>query len=195
VIAALAVRRLGIPDVAELIPRRIVDDRGFFAEVYNDRRLAEAGFRIAFVQGNHSRSTARHTLRGLHFQAPPFAQAKLVWVTHGSAFDVAVDIRRGSRTFGKTASVLLSAERGNQILIPAGFAHGFLTLEPDTHVDYMVSSHYAPEHDRGIRWDDPALAIDWPLAGGRPNLSPRDQRHPLFADVESPFRFEPGGSG
>ena len=189
---ALEIHRLSIPDVAELIPGRIADGRGFFAEVYSERRLAEAGFPLAFVQANRSSSTARHTLRGLHFQAPPHAQAKLVWATRGSAFDVAIDLRVGSPFFGRVAGVLLSAGAGNQVLVPAGFAHGLLTLEPDTEVQYMVSAPYAPEHDRGIRWNDPVLAIDWPLAGSQPVLSERDAINPFFADIQSPFQYEPG---
>jgi dTDP-4-dehydrorhamnose 3,5-epimerase len=192
--AALEIRRLAIADVVELVPKRFGDDRGYFVELHNDTRMADAGFPIAFVQTNQSRSLARHTLRGLHFQAPPFAQAKLVWVVRGSAFDVAVDIRQGSPTYGKWASVVLSAEKGNQILMPAGFAHGFLTLEPETLVQYMVNSHYSVAHDRGIRWDDPELAIDWPLEGGAPTLSRRDTAFPFFAETRTPFHFETGGA-
>ena len=186
----LEVRRLAIAEVLELTPKRFGDRRGYFCELFNRKRFAEeTGAALDFIQTNQSRSAATATLRGLHFQAPPFAQAKLVWAVHGAAFDVAIDIRLGSPTFGKWASVLLSADRGNQILVPAGFAHGFLTLEPDTIVQYMVDNPYAPTHDRGIRWDDPTLAIDWPLAGPAPTLSERDAGFPRLSDVETPFGF------
>jgi dTDP-4-dehydrorhamnose 3,5-epimerase len=186
----LAIRRLAIPDVLELVPKSFGDNRGHFREVYNAKRFAEeTGLAIEFVQSNQSYSAEKATLRGLHFQAPPFAQAKLVWAVRGSALDVAVDIRLGSPTFGRWTSVLLSAEEGNQILVPAGFAHGFLTLEAETSVQYMVDNHYAPSHDRGIRWDDPTIAIAWPVAGGSPTLSPRDAAFPCFAEIETPFSY------
>lgn len=186
----LEVRRLAIPEVAELVPKRFGDDRGYFCEIYNQQRFAEAtGAAIGFVQTNQSLSADKATLRGLHFQAPPFAQTKLVWVVRGAAFDVAVDIRRGSPSYGKYASVMLSAETGNQILVPAGFAHGFLTLEPDTIVQYQVDNPYAPAHDRGIRWDDPVIAIPWPLAGKGPTLSKRDAVFPRLDEIETPLRF------
>jgi dTDP-4-dehydrorhamnose 3,5-epimerase len=186
----LEVRRLAIPEVLELVPKRFGDDRGYFCEVYNKQRFAEGtGAAIDFVQTNQSLSADKATLRGLHFQAPPFAQSKLVWVVCGAAFDVAVDIRRDSPTYGKWASVMLSAETGNQILVPAGFAHGFLTLEPDTIVQYQVDRPYTPTHDRGIRWDDPGIAVAWPLAGEAPTLSKRDAVFPRLDEIETPFRF------
>jgi dTDP-4-dehydrorhamnose 3,5-epimerase len=186
----LEVRRLAVPEVMELVPKRFGDERGYFCEIFNQQRFAEAtGAAIDFVQTNQSLSADKATLRGLHFQAPPFAQTKLVWVVRGAAFDVAVDIRRGSPTYGKWASVLLSTETGNQILVPAGFAHGFLTLEPDTIVQYQVDNPYAPAHDRGIRWDDPGIAVPWPLAGVAPTLSKRDAVFPRLDEIETPFRF------
>ena len=186
----LEVRRLAIPEVRELVPRSFGDGRGFFREVYNRKRFAsETGVSIEFVQSNQSYSAETGTLRGLHFQAPPFAQAKLVWVVRGAIFDVAVDIRAGSPTFGRWAAVELSAEKGNQILVPAGFAHGFLTLTPETSVQYMVDAHYAPVHEGGICWDDPDLAIAWPL-DGTPKLSERDAAWPGLAEGGTPFRFE-----
>jgi len=186
----LEARRLAIPDVMELVPKRFGDDRGYFCEIYNKQRFAEAtGAAIDFVQTNQSLSADKATLRGLHFQTPPLAQTKLVWAVRGAVFDVAVDIRHGSPTYGKWASVLLSAERGNQILVPAGFAHGFLTLEPDTIVQYQVDNPYAPAHDRGIRWDDPWIAVSWPLAGAVPTLSKRDAVFPRLNEIETPFRF------
>ena len=186
---------LSIPAVKVLTPVRHGDRRGFFSEAYSRRTLAAAGIDVEFVQDNHSLSTAAGTVRGLHFQAPPFAQEKLVRVVRGAAFAVAVDLRRGAATCGRHASVVLSARAGNQLLVPVGFAHGFMTLEPDTEVLYKVSSYYAPEHDRGIRWDDPDLAIPWPLEAGAAVLSPRDGDLPAFAALDSPFSCPAGESG
>ena len=184
---------LSIPAVKVLTPVRHGDRRGFFSEAYSRRTLAAAGIDVEFVQDNHSLSTAAGTVRGLHFQAPPFAQEKLVRVVRGAAFAVAVDLRRGAATCGRHASVVLSARAGNQLLVPVGFAHGFMTLEPDTEVLYKVSNYYAPGHDRGIRWDDPELAIPWPLEAGAAVLSPRDGALPAFAALDSPFSCQPGG--
>jgi len=191
----LEVRRLAIADVLEIVPKRFGDNRGYFCEVYNQERFAaESGTALRFSQINQSLSAEKATLRGLHFQAPPFAQTKLVWVVRGAVFDVAVDIRAGSPTYGKWASVLLSAESGNQILVPAGFAHGFLTLEPDTIVQYQVDNPYSPDHDRGIRWDDPEIAVAWPLAGAAPTLSKRDAVFPLLAEITTPFHSAGAGA-
>ena len=186
---------LSIPAVKVLTPVRHGDRRGFFSEAYSRRTLAAAGIDVEFVQDNHSLSTAAGTVRGLHFQAPPFAQEKLVRVVRGAAFAVAVDLRRGAATCGRHASVVLSARDGNQLLVPVGFAHGFMTLEPDTEVLYKVSNYYAPGHDRGIRWDDPELAIPWPLEAGAAVLSPRDGALPAFAALDSPFSCPGGESG
>ena len=186
---------LSIPAVKLLTPVRHGDRRGFFSEAYSRRTLAAAGIDVEFVQDNHSLSTAAGTVRGLHFQAPPFAQEKLVRVVRGAAFAVAVDLRRGAATCGRHASVVLSACTGNQLLVPVGFAHGFMTLEPGTEVLYKVSNYYAPEHDRGIRWDDPDLAIPWPLEAGAAVLSPRDGALPAFAALDSPFSCPRGESG
>lgn len=186
---------LSIPAVKVLTPVRHGDRRGFFSEAYSRRTLAAAGIDVEFVQDNHSLSTAAGTVRGLHFQAPPFAQEKLVRVVRGAAFAVAVDLRRGAATCGRHASVVLSARDGNQLLVPVGFAHGFMTLDPDTEVLYKVSNYYAPEHERGIRWDDPALAIPWPLEAGAAVLSPRDGDLPAFAALDSPFSCPGGESG
>jgi dTDP-4-dehydrorhamnose 3,5-epimerase len=192
--ALLEVKTLAIAGVLELVPKRFGDDRGYFCEVYNRQRFGEeTGTAIGFVQTNQSLSADKATLRGLHFQAPPFAQTKLVWVVRGAVFDVAVDIRLKSPTYGKWASALLSAEKGNQILVPAGFAHGFLTLEPDTIVQYQVDNPYAPAHDRGIRWDDPEIDIDWPLAGAVPTLSKRDAVFPRLGEIETPFVLQGEG--
>ncbi|HZP21499.1 MAG TPA: dTDP-4-dehydrorhamnose 3,5-epimerase [Bauldia sp.] len=187
------IRRLAIPDVVEITPRRFADSRGWLAEVYSRRALAAAGLAADFVQANQSFSRAAHTLRGLHFQRPPHAQRKLVWAVTGAAFDVAVDLRRGSPHFGRSVAVTLSAGEGNQLLVPAGFAHGFLTLAPDTIVQYLVDMPYVPESEGGIRFDDPQLAIPWPLAGAAPVLSPRDLGLPFLADLDTPFAWVPEG--
>ena len=182
----LEARPLEVPELIELTPRRFGDDRGFFSEVWNHARFAEAGIPAQFVQDNVSLSRSRGVLRGLHFQTPPAAQAKLVRVSRGSIFDVGVDIRRSSPTFGRWAGVVLSAEKWNQLYVPEGFAHGFVTLEDDTEVTYKVSAAYSPEHDRSIRFDDPAIGIAWPLDGD-PVLSDKDAAAPLLADVETGF--------
>jgi len=171
-------------------PERFGDHRGFFSETYNARDLAGRGFRETFVQDNHSLSAEAGTVRGLHFQSPPFAQAKLVRVVRGAILDVAVDIRRGSPTFGDHAAVELSAENWRQLLVPAGFAHGFVTLTPATEVIYKVTDHYAPDHDHGILWCDPALGIDWGIAPEAALLSDKDRVQPLLAGITSPFVFE-----
>ena len=181
------IRRLALDGLIELRPQRFADDRGFFSETWNAAAWREAGIAIDFVQDNHSLSNARGTLRGLHFQAPPSAQAKLVRVTRGSAFDVAVDLRPGSPTYRQWAGVTLSAAEWNQLLIPEGFAHGFLTLEPDTEVQYKASAVYSPAHDRAIRFDDPAIDIAWPIPADDLILSDRDRAAPLLADVETGF--------
>lgn len=168
-------------------PKRFGDDRGFFSEVYNAARFREAGLELGFVQDNHSFSAEQGVLRGLHFQAPPHAQDKLVRVTRGRVLDVAVDIRRGSPTYGQHVAVELSAENWRQLLVPKGFLHGFVTLEPNCEVLYKVTDFYSPECDGGVRWDDPTLGIDWGLAGRSPVLSEKDAALPLMAGFESPF--------
>lgn len=169
-----------------LTPKRFGDDRGWFAETYNASRMAEVGISTVFVQDNHSMSGAVGTLRGLHYQRPPHAQDKLVRCSRGMVFDVAVDIRRGSATFGKWVGVELSAQNGRQLLVPKGFLHGFVTRVPDTEVQYKCSDIYAPECDGGVRWDDPDIGIDWGLTDD-PVLSAKDQVAPLLRDVETPF--------
>ena len=178
---------LSIPEVEILFPERHGDHRGFFSEVYNKRVFAEAGIDTEFVQDNHSFSADRGTVRGLHFQVPPFAQAKLVRVVHGAIFDVAVDLRRSSPTYGRHVSVVLSREAWNQVLIPIGFAHGFMTLEPDTEVVYKASDYYAPDHEEGLLWNDPVLGIRWPLPDGEAVLSDKDRAHPGLAEFTTPF--------
>ena len=183
------VRRLDLPEVLEIQPARHEDDRGFFGEVWNRDRWHEAGIDTDFVQDNHSLSKEKGVLRGLHYQAPPMAQAKLVRVTRGSVFDVAVDIRNGSPTFGRWVSIILSAERWNQLFIPVGYAHGFLTLEPESEVVYKVSQGYSAGHDRAIRFDDPDIAIDWPIGVDDLILSDKDRSAPRLAEVHTGFQF------
>jgi len=175
-----------LPGVLLLEPARHGDSRGFFSESWNRRTLAEHGITLDFVQDNHSLSAAANTLRGLHFQAPPHAQAKLVRCGRGALFDVAVDIRRGSPTFGHWTGRELSFENGLQLLIPAGFLHGFITRQPETEIVYKCSDYYAPGCDRAVRWDDPELGIDWNLLAP-PILSERDAAAPRLRDIESPF--------
>ncbi|AOG07914.1 dTDP-4-dehydrorhamnose 3,5-epimerase [Bosea sp. RAC05] len=183
----LLVEPTALPDVKIIQPKRFGDHRGFFSETYSRSAFAEAGITLDFVQDNHSLSAAVGTLRGLHFQAPPFAQDKLVRVPRGRILDVAVDIRASSPDFGKFVAVELSAENWWQLLVPAGFAHGFVTLEPDTEVLYKVSAPYAPEHDRGVAFDDPAIGIDWGFAPETLILSDKDRRHPRLADLPRYF--------
>ncbi len=177
-------RPLGIDGVFEITPRKFVDGRGFLSEVYRANALAEAGFDLNFLQDNHSYSAAKGVVRGLHYQIPPFAQDKLVRVVRGAIVDVAVDIRRSSPTFGKWVSLEVSAEQWNQILVPKGFAHGFITLTEDTEVIYKVTDYYAPNHQRSIRFDDPAIGIKWPLPSSGVQLSDKDQKAPLLAEAE-----------
>ena len=188
----MLVEELKIPGVLQLTPKKFSDGRGFFSETYNLKRLAETGIDLEFVQDNQAYSADKWTLRGLHFQAPPFAQDKLVRVLRGSVLDVAVDIRKGSPTYGHHVSVVLSAEAWNQVLVPIGFAHGYLTLEPDTEVFYKVSNYYAPDHDHGVMWNDPDLAIDWGVPGQEVVLSDKDKAQPSFRDFNSPFELDGG---
>lgn len=178
----MELRKLALDGVVEIVTQKSSDGRGFFSETYSRAGFAKAGIGIDWVQDNQSFSAARHVLRGLHFQVAPFAQDKLIRVLRGAIFDVAVDIRPNSATYGKWVSCILSSATWNQLLVPKGFAHGFLTLEPATEVFYKVSAPYAPQHERAIRWSDPALAIDWPLAGGEPVLSAKDAQAPLMAE-------------
>ena len=172
-------------------PRRHSDSRGWFTESYNRDTFAQLGIVSTFVQDNHSFSLSAYTLRGLHFQLPPRAQAKLVRCIRGRIFDVAVDLRGNSPTYGQGVAAELSAENGLQLFIPIGFAHGFLTLEAECEVVYKCSDTYAPELDAGIRWDDESVAIDWPLPPGiSPELSVKDCKQPAFADFVSPFDYD-----
>jgi dTDP-4-dehydrorhamnose 3,5-epimerase len=186
------VTSLAIPEVRLIAPAKHGDHRGFFSETYNKQAFAAAGIDVEFVQDNHSLSAEVGTLRGLHFQVPPRAQAKLLRVVRGAVFDVAVDLRRGSPSYGRHVSATISAAAWNQIFIPAGFAHGFCTLEPDTEVLYKVNDFYAPEAEQGLAWDDPALGIDWPVAAGAAILSERDRAWPALRDLSRVFQYEEG---
>lgn len=186
----LSCEPLAIPEVKIIRPKKHGDERGFFSETYTQRAFAEVGIDIAFVQDNHAFSATRGTLRGLHFQSPPFAQDKLVRVVRGAIFDVAVDLRKGSPTYGQHVSAVISAKEWNQILVPVGFAHGLLTLEPDTEVIYKVSNFYSPQHDLGLLWNDPGLGIAWPLEGLEPVLSAKDKIQPRLAELPAHFTYE-----
>ncbi len=183
----MQVEETAIPAVKIVTPKKHGDARGFFSEVYNKNIFEAVGLHFDFVQDNHSFSAAVGTLRGLHFQTPPFAQNKLVRVGRGRILDVAVDIRRTSPTFGKYVAVELSAENWRQLLVPIGFAHGFVTLDPDTEVLYKTSAVYSPANDRGVAWDDPEIGVAWPLAPGGPTLSDKDKRWPRLGDAEELF--------
>ena len=182
---------LPISDILLLEPERHRDERGFFSETYNKRALAERGIELDVVQDNHSLSVEKGTVRGLHFQCPPFAQAKLVRVVRGAILDVAVDIRTGSPTYGRHVHTALSADNWRQVYVPVGFAHGFCTLAPDTEVIYKVANYYSPDQDRGLLWCDPALAIDWPVAEADAVVSDKDRKHPSLADLPEFFVYEP----
>ena len=186
----MEIQSLAIPEVKLITPKKFGDHRGFFSEVYNRKAFEEAGLHLDFAQDNHSLSATTGTLRGLHFQIPPHGQDKLVRVIRGSIFDVAVDIRHGSPTFGQWVGATLSAENWQQLLIPQGFAHGFCTLEPDTEVAYKVTGFYAPEADRGIAWNDPDIAIDWPIDTDTVILSDKDGKHPTLADSPAVFPYD-----
>ncbi|MDG1290118.1 MAG: dTDP-4-dehydrorhamnose 3,5-epimerase [Lentibacter sp.] len=176
-----------LPDVLLIEPARFGDNRGFFSESWNKERMAEHGISVDFVQDNHSLSSAVGTMRGLHFQAPPNAQAKLVRCGRGVLFDVAVDIRKGSPTYGQWVGEELSFENGKQLFIPEGFAHGFITRTPDTEIIYKCNAYYAPESDGAILWD--SCGIDWGF-NGTPELSAKDANAPSFTSFDSPFTWE-----
>ncbi|MCP4027390.1 MAG: dTDP-4-dehydrorhamnose 3,5-epimerase [Sphingomonas sp.] len=178
-----------MPSVQLIRPKRHGDSRGWFTEVYSVPAFSALGISETFVQDNHSLSAPAFTLRGLHFQSPPRGQAKLIRCIRGRIFDVAVDVRRGSPTYGQWAGTELSAENGHQLFVPIGFAHGFLTLEPDCEVTYKCSDTYAPDADGGIAWD--SVGIDWPIpAGVALELSDKDKRLPTLADFDSPFAYD-----
>lgn len=178
-----------IPEVKIFVPRKFGDDRGFFSETYNKAAFEAAGIDAVFVQDNHSLSRDVGVVRGLHFQTPPHAQTKLVRVARGAVFDVAVDLRRTSPTFGRHVSHVLSATEWNQIYIPEGFAHGFCTLEPETEVIYKVTALYAPDHDKGIRWNDPEMGIAWPVEPADAIVSEKDRTLPPLREIAAGLPF------
>ena len=186
----LKVAQTTLPGVMLITPRRFRDVRGFFSESWNRAHMAEIGFDFDFVQDNHSLSHEEGTVRGLHFQSPPHTQTKLVRCGRGALFDVAVDVRQGSPTYGQWIGYELTAENGHQLLVPAGFLHGFVTREPKTEIIYKCTDYYAPECDGAVRFDDPDIGIDWGLGTQIPTLSEKDAEAPLLQDFESPFIFE-----
>ncbi len=176
-----------IPDVKVLVPDRHADDRGFLSETWNRRAFDAVGIPHEFVQDIHCLSVATGTLRGLHFQRPPYAQHKLIRVVRGAIMDVAVDLRRGSPTFARHVTVELSAEAWNQVFVPIGFAHGYCTMAPNTEVIYKVSDRYAPDREGGLLWNDPALGIDWPVSARNAAISDRDRHLPPLAELTDVF--------
>ena len=181
------VQSLAIPDVKLIRTKRFCDDRGYFCETFQRSAFAAQGIPQDFIQDNQSCSDRIGTVRGLHFQRPPFAQAKLIRVLSGRIYDVAVDIRQSSSTYGKHIAVELSSDSGEQLFIPSGFAHGFCTLQPHTVVLYKVDQIYAPSHDSGLNWADPALAIAWPVPAPEAHLSPKDRVLPMFNQLAPVF--------
>ena len=177
-----------LADVLIVTPRRFSDARGWFSETWNAAQMAEVGLDLPWVQDNHSCSATPGTLRGLHYQSPPRAQDKLVRCSRGAIFDVAVDFRTGSPTFGHWVGVELTPENGRQLFVPKGFLHGFVTRQPDTEVQYKCTDLYSPDHDGAVRWDDPDIGIDWGTS--TPILSAKDASAPLLRDRPSPFLWQ-----
>ena len=188
----MQVKELDIPGVKLITPVKHGDNRGFFSEIYNRETLRAVGIDMEFVQENYSWSADVHTVRGLHFQTGDYAQDKLVQVVSGAILDFAVDVRRGSPWFGQYVCAEISADNWQQILVPKGFAHGLLTLQPDTAVMYRVTAHYSREHDAGVRWNDPDIGIDWPVRDGDAVLSEKDKQLPLLADCDTLFEYDAG---
>jgi dTDP-4-dehydrorhamnose 3,5-epimerase len=193
----MLISETGLPGVTLIRPVRHRDARGFFAEIFREDIFADHGIGVRFVQENYSLSERANVIRGLHFQIPPAAQAKLVRVVSGAILDVAVDLRWGSPHYGRSIAIVLTALTEDQLYIPEGFAHGFRTLEPNTGVQYRVNRYYSSEHDRGVLWNDPQLGIDWQLEGAEPLLSERDQRHPVLGELPRFFSYQqpPGSCG
>lgn len=183
------IQATSIPEVKIIAPKKFGDARGFFSETYNQRAFHEAGIRDVWIQDNHSMSGPRGTVRGLHYQIAPVAQAKLVRVVKGAILDVALDIRKGSPSWGRHVACEISAEKWNQIYVPPGFAHGFCTLTPDTEVLYKVTALYSKDHEFGILWNDPALGIDWPVKAADALLSDKDKVQPVFAAAPVHFTY------
>ena len=181
----MQIEQTGLEGLLVLTPKVFEDERGFFLESYNETVFTRLGLTVHFVQDNHARSEQAGVLRGLHFQRPPFAQSKLVWVTRGAVYDVAVDMRADSSTYGQWFSCRLDERNRKRLFVPHGFAHGYMTLEPGTEFQYKVDNFYSPEHDGGIRWNDPDLYISWP--DQQPILSAKDTVLPFLRDFVSPF--------
>lgn len=179
-----------LPEIKVFQTLRHQDSRGFFSEIFNKKVLSELGVNSEYVQDNQSLSTTVNTIRGLHFQAPPFEQAKLVRCVQGKIFDVAVDIRKESPTFGKWVGYEVSAKNGYQIYIPAGFAHGFLTLEEDTEINYKCTNYYSKVSEGSIVWNDPNIGIKWPVDSKTIILSEKDNGAPFLKDIDTPFRWD-----
>ena len=183
----MQVSQTGIPDLFVVALNAHKDHRGLFAETWRDEWGGVIGLKKRFVQDNHARAEQKGVMRGLHFQTPPHAQAKLIWVTRGAVYDAVVDLRAGSSTYGKWYGLVLTEENMLRLFVPEGFAHGYMTLEPGTEVQYKVNAYYAPEHEDGLLWNDPALAIPWP--GITPVLSKKDAEQPLLSELTSPFIY------
>jgi dTDP-4-dehydrorhamnose 3,5-epimerase len=185
----IRVSNTDLPGIVTIVPDKFGDPRGYFSETYNRRDLAAHGITADFVQENQSLSAQRGVVRGLHFQAPPHDQLKLIRVIRGAILDVVLDIRHGSPSFGRHLALALNAENHMQLLVPAGFAHGFVTTEPDTEIIYKVTNYYAPSHDLGLAWDDPDLGIDWPVTAATAILSDRDRKLPRLRDLPAYFTY------
>ena len=183
----MLIETTALDGVKLITPKKFEDSRGFFSETFNRENFFKGGIAVEFVQDNQSRSASVGTIRGLHFQSPPFAQDKLIRVLKGRILDVAVDIRRSSPTFGQHVAVELSAENFRQLFVPVGFAHGFCTLEPDTEILYKVTNYYSAQHDHGLAWNDPDLGIAWPVTAESVVLSEKDGKLPRLADLATPF--------
>lgn len=186
----MEIRSFELDGPLEIVPRKIEDERGYFSETFRLNKFEESSGGSPFVQDNQSLSVRTGTIRGIHFQSHPAAQGKLVRCLAGRLLDVAVDLRADSPTYGRWISVILSPDQINQLWVPVGFGHGFCTLEPNTVINYRVTNYYSPEHDHGLAWDDPVVAIDWPDAADPETLSARDRNHPLLSDLPSYFSME-----
>jgi dTDP-4-dehydrorhamnose 3,5-epimerase len=190
----MEVMSVAIPEIKLVTPRIFRDQRGFFSETFNARAFAAANISAQFVQDNHCYSSHKGVVRGLHLQIPPHAQDKLVRVIRGSIFDVAVDLRAGSPSYSRHVSTVLGAADCRQVWIPRGFAHGYCTLEPDTEVIYKVTTYHEPAFERGLLWNDAALAIDWPIAANAAIVAERDSHLPQLAEIPTWFEYEPGAA-
>ena len=183
-------RTFSLDGPIEIVPRKIEDDRGYFSEIFRSDKFAEHAGAIEFVQDNQSLSVRKGTIRGIHFQANPAAQGKLVRCLAGRVFDVAVDLRHDSPDYGRWISTELTPEANNQLWVPAGFGHAFCTLEPNSIIGYRVTNYYSGEHDKGVAWDDPDIAVDWPAEADAATLSPKDRAQPKLGDLPQFFSLK-----